>query len=106
LRDDEALVVTMNPLGAKYLSFQIADPWSITPDYSRFTNGLNNAQSKTNKDGTYTFVISPRDPGTWNWIDTQGLHMGLLLLRWQELSDEPLSGQSDETRRTEKGSSR
>jgi hypothetical protein len=87
LKNDEALVVTLDPVGATYLEFQIANPWSITPDYADHTSGLNNAQSKPNADGTYTYVIAPHDPGVWNWIDTQGITLGLFTLRWQHLAD-------------------
>jgi hypothetical protein len=30
-------------------------------------------------------VISLRDPGIHNWVDTVGLHSGWFLLRWQGL---------------------
>lgn len=86
LEDDEALVITLDTLTAVYLAIQIADPWSITPDYIEHTSGLNCTQSKHNQDGTYTFVISPQDPGVWNWIDTVGLHLGHFTIRWQQLA--------------------
>ena len=87
LQDDEALVVTLDPISAAYLAFQVSDVWGITPDYVSHTSGLNKAQSKANADGTYTYVISPRDPGVWNWIDTVGVHTGLFTVRWQQLAD-------------------
>jgi hypothetical protein len=87
LERDEALVITLDALTAAYLAIQIADPWSITPDYIARTSGLNHAQSKQNKDGTYTFVIASEDPGVWNWIDTVGIHLGHFTIRWQELQD-------------------
>jgi hypothetical protein len=87
LNDDEALVMTLDSLTASYLAIQIADPWSITPDYVEHTSGLNRSQSKQNKDGTYTFVISPQDPGVWNWIDTVGFHLGHFTIRWQQLAN-------------------
>ncbi len=37
-----------------------------------------------NEDGTYTYVISPTDPGVANWIDSDGLHEAILTLRMAE----------------------
>jgi hypothetical protein len=87
LKDDEAWVVTLDPVSADYLAFQVADVWGIAADYVKHTGGLNSAQSKPNADGTYTYVISARDPGVWNWIDTVGMHLGMFTLRWQQLTD-------------------
>jgi hypothetical protein len=87
LDDDQMLVMTLDALTATYLAIQIADPWSVTPDYIGRTSGLNRAQSKQNRDGTYTFIISPRDPGVWNWVDTVGMHLGHFTIRWQQLAN-------------------
>jgi len=83
LADDEALVVTVDPLGAAYLGFQIADPWGAAPDYASHTASLNLSQAQSNADGTCSFVVARRDPGVHNWIDTAGLEEGTLLIRWQ-----------------------
>jgi Protein of unknown function (DUF1214) len=87
LKDDEAWVVTLDPISAHYLAIQVGDVWGVAADYIEHTSGLNGAQSKPNQDGTYTFVVSARDPGVWNWIDTVGMHLGLFTLRWQQLTD-------------------
>lgn len=93
IADDEALIVTVNPGGAKYFSVPIYSRWQITTDYINHTQSLNNTQSKPNPDGTYTFVISTTDPRVYNWVDTAGLHEGLLNLRWQGVpSTPPASG--------------
>lgn len=86
LADDEALVVTIDPMGAAYLGFQIADPWGAAPDYVAHTASLNASQAEANADGTITFVVSPRDPQLHNWIDTAGLNEGTLLIRWQAMA--------------------
>ncbi len=87
LNDDEALVVTVAPMGAKYMAVQVADLWSSDPDYINRQSGLNKTQAKANPDGTYTYVIAARDPGVWNWVDTVGLHMGGYAIRRQALAD-------------------
>ncbi|MCC8402524.1 DUF1214 domain-containing protein [Paraburkholderia sp. MMS20-SJTN17] len=89
LADDEALVVNVNLGGAKYFIAPAYGRWTITTDYINHTQTLNNAQAVPNPDGTYTFVVSPKDPGVYNWVDTVGLHQGFLNLRWQGLPATP-----------------
>jgi hypothetical protein len=85
LADDEALIVTVDPKGAKYLGAQLADPWAIAVDYVSHTGSLNAAQARPNADGTYSYVIAAHDPGIWNWLDTSGLSDGGICIRWQVL---------------------
>ena len=58
--------------------------WGTTLDIVDRTGSLNKAQSRPNDDGTYTYVISPTDPGVANWIDSDGLLEGILTLRMAE----------------------
>lgn len=87
LGDDEALVVTVSLGGAKYFIMPAYTRWMTTTDYVNHTQTLNNAQADPNPDGTFTFVVSPTDPGVYNWIDTVGLNEGLLNPRWQALPE-------------------
>ncbi|MEN9717956.1 MAG: hypothetical protein RIQ99_834 [Pseudomonadota bacterium] len=86
LAADQALVVTLAPLGAASLGIQLADPWGVAYDYDQRSSSLNNAQAVANSDGTYTFVISARDPGVHNWLDSGGFASGLIAIRWQRLT--------------------
>jgi hypothetical protein len=85
LADDEALVLTLDALGGKYLAVQLANSWLGSLDYIHHSASLNIAQSTPNPDGSYTFVIAPHDPGVRNWLDTTGLHEGSIFIRWQKL---------------------
>jgi hypothetical protein len=85
LADGEALVVTTTHGGAPYTGFQLVDPWMIAPDARRHQCCLNLSQSRANADGSFTYVISPTDPGVANWLDTAGLHDGFGIARWQAL---------------------
>jgi len=80
---DEALVVIVHNDRAAYTGFQIADPWMVTPDPSKFLISRNKAQSVPDGDGRYTYVVSAKDPGVANWIETAGLSRGWLQIRWQ-----------------------
>lgn len=93
LADDEAIVITVTPAGAEYLSLMAHDPWWRTIPFWRNTSSLSKSQAVADSDGSYTFVISPSDPGVHNWIDTTGLHEGIHYLRWQGLPpDTPFDG--------------
>ena len=89
LADDQAFVITVDPVGAESLGIQITDPWALAYEYRERTSSLNTTQSKPNQDGTYTFVISKNDPGVANWLDPSGNSAGLIAIRWQELSSAP-----------------
>jgi hypothetical protein len=87
LADDEALVLTLDPIGAKYLAVQLASGWLGSLDYLHHTASLNLSQVTPNPDGTVTLVVAPKDPGIANWLDTTGLHEGTLFVRWQKLPE-------------------
>ncbi|MEE2060335.1 hypothetical protein [Rhodococcus artemisiae] len=89
LADDEALVFTVDPVGAKSLGVQISDPWGVAYPYREGTSSLNMTQAESDQDGTYTFVISRNDPGVHNWLDPNGHDTGMIALRWQSMSGEP-----------------
>jgi hypothetical protein len=83
LTPDQAIVVQRVDGGAAYMGFQMIDPWMIAPDARRHQVCLNRTQSVPSADGSYTYVISPTDPGVANWLDTAGLSDGLGVMRWQ-----------------------
>jgi hypothetical protein len=84
LQDDEALVLNVRLGGARYFLAPITNVWGTTNDIVNRTGSLNKAQSVANRDGTYTYVVSVRDPGVHNWVDPCGMHEGILTLRWAE----------------------
>ena len=93
LDDDQALIVTLNTLGARYLGLVATTPWMVSVAYDVHCSSLNNVQAQANTDGSYTFVLSPQDPGVHNWVDTGGLRTGVMLARWELLSETPALAQ-------------
>ena len=89
LEDDQAVVVTLDPVGSYYTGFQITDPWTIAPDPMLRLASLNKGQVTPNADGTVSYAIALADPGVANWIDTCGLHEGWMLTRWQGMPEGP-----------------
>lgn len=92
LKPDEAWVITLDALGAVSLGVQLSDPWGVAYEYGARTSSLNGVQAKPNADGTYTLVVSQRDPGVYNWLDPEGQPAGMLAMRWQSL---PAGAQPD-----------
>jgi hypothetical protein len=91
LKEDEAFVMTLNMMGAKYLSVNSYRPFLVSPEHVYSSSSLNNYQAKANADGSITFVLSRKDPGVYNWLDVQGIPYGEFSIRWQSLSH-PVSG--------------
>ena len=77
----------MSDGGAEYFTVPLSNIWGTTLDVLDRTGSLNKAQSLANDDGTYTYVIAAEDPGVHNWIDTDGLHEGILTLRMAEFPE-------------------
>jgi hypothetical protein len=83
LASNQALVITTNLAGAAYFGIPVQNIWTVSADYWDLQSSLTNAQALPNPNGTYTFVVSSRDPGVYNWVDTTGLQQGTMVLRWQ-----------------------
>ncbi|MGV0715466.1 Ig-like domain-containing protein [Mycolicibacterium sp. XJ662] len=92
LGENEALVVTITPGDAGYFTIPVTDVWMKSPNYWDHQSSLNSEQAIANADGTYTIVVSKTDPGVANWVDTVGLDMGTLLVRWQVPGANPDGG--------------
>lgn len=93
LAPDEALVVTVWPIDARYQGIQLTDPWFSSLEYANRSTSLSADQAHRSADGAYRFVVAARDPGVQNWLDTTGLPKGTMLIRFDgsELESFPKS---------------
>lgn len=83
LADDEALLVECEPPAARYWSIQLyAYPWFESLDFANRVSSLTGHQIHVDDDGRFRVVISARDPGVQNWLDTEGRREGLVTYRW------------------------
>ena len=89
LKDDEALVVTIDPGDSGYFVVPVTNDWTITDNYWDQQTSLNKEQAWKNSDGTYTVVISPTDAEAKNWVSTGGLNQGTFSIRFQDLGSTP-----------------
>lgn len=88
LDDDQALVITVPKSDAPYQGFQLGSRWYISLDYVNHQTSLNSAQAQVDPDGMIRMVVSARNPGIANWIETTGRRRGILQFRWQRVARE------------------
>ena len=83
LAEDEALIVTSEVPIAQYWGFTIHTmAWLESGDFARRQTSLSGDQIHLDEDGLVRLVLSARDPGVPNWIDTEGRPQGLLSYHW------------------------
>lgn len=92
LEKGQALVVTVQPGNAKYVTMPLTNLWGTTMDPIHHTSSLNLDQVVRDADGSFIVVVSPTDPGVENWLDTEGLTEGLLLPRWAAMTGDAAKG--------------
>lgn len=78
----KALIVKSWPTKAAYQAIQLTDMWFASMEYSNRVTSLNSTQSLLSPDGAYYYVISSEDPGHANWLDTESLRRGVILMRF------------------------
>jgi hypothetical protein len=81
LHPDEALILEVEPPKGVYWSYSLGNQWWETIHYGRHQSSLNAHQSHVDSDGILRVVISSRDPGVANWLDTVGHSNGAIILR-------------------------
>ena len=86
LTPEQAIVVECEIPNVRHWSLQLADFFFQTTDYRFHQSSINNRQAIIDSDGKVRLVLSARDPGVPNWLDTSGLLRGFAQWRWY-LSD-------------------
>jgi Protein of unknown function (DUF1214) len=83
LADDEALITEVKiPESYKYWSIILTNELYETTDWCNNQSSLNDTQGIVDSDGIFRTVISARDPGVHNWLDTAGYKSGAVQGRW------------------------
>jgi hypothetical protein len=91
LGDDEALIVEAKaPAKCAYRSMILTNELYETTDWYNNQSSLNDSQAKTDADGVLRIVVSARDPGVPNWLDTAGYPLGLMQGRWTGCDSQPI----------------
>lgn len=82
LQPDEALVVEGRWPTCVYANVMFWNRFQQAPDYRYRSCSLNREQMKADAEGRFRFVVAQEDPGTANWIDTEGHLAGTLYWRF------------------------
>lgn len=91
LNDDEALVIeTDYPDQVAYASLLLTNEVFETTDWYNNHSSLNGAQWHRNGDGKLRVVVSAKDPGVHNWLDTAGYPSGVIQGRWTDATSTPM----------------
>ena len=91
LADDETLILELAvPAKCDYRSIILTNPIYETTDWINNHSSLNAAQARPDADGKLRFVISARDPGVKNWLDTAGYPTGMIQGRWTGCDSQPI----------------
>jgi hypothetical protein len=91
LPDDQALIIEVAyPKNCTYASLLLTNDIFETTDWYNNHSSLNGAQWRVDADGMLRVVVSTKDPGVVNWLDTAGYPGGVIQGRWTECEQTPL----------------
>ncbi|MCB1704105.1 MAG: DUF1214 domain-containing protein [Halioglobus sp.] len=82
LRENEALVIEVDPPECEFWNFQVNNYWEESLDYRYLDVTVNKYSARYEADGSLKIVIAHRDPGMGNWLVTEGHDVGTLCFRW------------------------
>jgi hypothetical protein len=88
LGPDEALVLELKPVNAKYWSITATNFWNQALSATDIPGEINNYGAVTDPDGKIRILITHKDPGYVNWISTGGLKVGNINIRFNFLKEE------------------
>ncbi len=90
LGEDEALIIESElPESRPYWNIQVIDALWNQVELVYRQSSLNGHQARVDPDGQFRAVLSHRDPGVHNWLDTGGNLSGMLIGRWYRCSSQP-----------------
>jgi hypothetical protein len=89
LREGEALLIEFEPPEALYWNFELGDFWKRSLDFANRPISINDHQAVADPDGIVRLIVSSRDPGLANWLDTTGAPEGPVTYRWNGAKTHP-----------------
>ena len=81
LASDEVIVVEGTDVPCRYWNLQILTRYLESGDFRHYKVGISNRQVEKEADGQFRIYAAAEDPGTVNWISTQGSANGQILIR-------------------------
>jgi hypothetical protein len=89
LGPDDALVMEGTMPECDFANLVLWNPHMQTLEYRSRPSSLNSAQMALGEDASFRIVISARDPGVPNWIDTGGHRRGTMFWRFLLPKEDP-----------------
>jgi hypothetical protein len=90
LAPDEVLLLECDVPRAAYWGFSLHTlGWLESGDFADRQTSLSDRQAHVDPDGRVRVVLSARDPGAPNWIDTEARPRGMLVYRWVWSENDP-----------------
>ncbi|MCB2075006.1 MAG: DUF1214 domain-containing protein [Novosphingobium sp.] len=91
LAEDEALIIESPvPDVCQYRSLILTNDIYETTDWLNNHSSLNGSQAAPDSDGKLRVVVSAKDPGVKNWLDTAGYPRGAVQGRWTGCDSQPI----------------
>ncbi|MEL4457140.1 DUF1214 domain-containing protein [Lutimonas vermicola] len=87
LKEEEALIITVNPPDCDSWNFQLNNYWMESLDYRYHTICISKGTAQYEADGSVRIVVAHRDPGHKNWLDTCDHFEGTMCWRWYRLEN-------------------
>jgi hypothetical protein len=82
LGPDEALVIRSSWPKCRFANVVLWNRYLQTYDYVHRNVSRNRANTALDADGSWQMIIAHEDPGTGNWLDTEGRPFGIVYWRW------------------------
>lgn len=83
LDEQQALVIHIDKVPqCDFWNLQINNYWMESLDYRYHNICINKHQAHYDENGGVTLILSEKDPGHANWLQTAGVRQGTLCLRW------------------------
>jgi hypothetical protein len=79
---DEALVITGRWPECRFANVCLWNRFQQTLDYRSRSVSLNRRQTVVDSEGNFQLVLAHENPGTPNWLDTEGQLFGLVFWRY------------------------
>jgi len=90
LADDEALVIEAKTIpDCQTWNFQLDNYWMESLDFQNHRIHVNKHTADYESDGSVRIIVTHKDPGLPNWIDTASHNDGTMCFRWIGATEHP-----------------
>jgi hypothetical protein len=87
LDEEQVLLIEVDPPACDAWNFQLDNFWMESLDYRHFRISINKHSAVPEPDGRIRVIVSHRDPGHPNWIETAHHREGTMCWRWYRMHD-------------------